>query len=392
MNSEPALPRSRGRFFASAICFCVFASLCSATSGSAQSEPKGAAGPAAPAPASAQSEGRGGAAALPKSAAGEARGEPAGNAAGGAEYLELIEQALSEFKHKNWPEARVHFRRAHELNPNARTLRGMGVVSYEMRDYVQAVIALSAALVDARQPLTDAQKKECSALLARARTFIGSYDLALEPARAEVTVDGAELVRDADGRVLVAFGEHTLQASAPGFQSSTSKLAVQGGEHGELRIVLYRAGETADGQGATPLGRVEKTVEQPPSDEASPAAASDRRDDARFMGGGLRYTWVALGASAAFGGAAAAVWFSGERKLDDLTADCEAARAQGSPCRRGALDVSTLRRFERSTNALLGLSAVSLATAALLATFEWPRERKLALDVGPRRLSLRGSF
>ena len=100
-------------------------------------------------------------------------------------YKELIEQALTEFKLKNWPEARVLFRRAHELNPNARTLRGLGVVSFEMRDYQQAVRQLSLALVDTRQPLTDVQRSECEGLLGRARTFVGSYSLRVTPATAK---------------------------------------------------------------------------------------------------------------------------------------------------------------------------------------------------------------
>ena len=356
----------RGRFVVSAVCICVFAFVCSAKRGSAQSGPKE---PSAATPAA------------PKSAESDTGGSP--------EYRELIEQALVEFRHKNWPEARVLFRRAHDLSPSARTLRGMGVVSYEMRDYVQAVLQLSAALVDTRQPLNEGQRKEASALLARARTFIGSYTLLLEPSDAEVMLDGAQLVRDVEGRVLVAFGEHTLEASAPGHQRNVSKIAVQGGEHGELRIVLYR--DTGDPQsGATSLGRVEKSVEQPP---ATTIEDSTRRAPERgFNGRGLRYTWVALGASAAFGAAAAGVWFGGKGKVDELVESCDDSEARGIPCQRGSVDTSGVQRFERTTNALIGLSAASLATAVVLAAFEWPRERKLALDVGPRQLSLRGSF
>ena len=135
-------------------------------------------------------------------------------------YKEQIEQALTEFRLKNWAEARVLFRRAHELNPNARTLRGLGVVSFEMRDYQQAVQHLSYALVDTRQPLTDAQRAECEGLLSRARTFVGSYALHVTPATAQATLDGAPLVRDHEGMVLVPLGEHTLRATAEQFQAA----------------------------------------------------------------------------------------------------------------------------------------------------------------------------
>src|SRR4051794_16670861 len=110
MNSELPASRARGGILAFALLLCVVACLSRSAGARAQAD----------------------------------------GAAEASEYRELIEQALSEFKHKNWPEARVLFRRAHELSPNARTLRGMGVVSYEMRDYVHAVLELSSALVDAR--------------------------------------------------------------------------------------------------------------------------------------------------------------------------------------------------------------------------------------------------
>jgi hypothetical protein len=313
-------------------------------------------------------------------------------------YRELIEQALGEFKHKNWPEARVLFRRAHELSPSARTQRGLGVVSYEMRDYVSAVVWLSAALVDSRQQLTDAQRKECQTLLARSRTFVGSYALTVEPADAEVKLDGAPLVRDGEGRVLVSFGEHQLRASAPGFQDSVSKLVVQGGEQSELRVALSPMALAA---AASP-----REIPRPPpslaaSELVEPAAPPHSR-----RAGGLRYTWVAAGASAAFGAAALGTWFAGDGKLEQLDDRCARAASLGSPCVRGGVDTSGVQRFERATNALLGLSGAALVATAVLLALEWPRERadaraahdtpgrdrKLALELGPQRLSLRGSF
>lgn len=318
--------------------------------------------------------------------------EPASE--GDAAYRELIDQALSEFRHRNWPEARVLFRRAHDLHPNARTLRGMGIVSYEMRDYVAAVVALSGALSDSRQPLTDAQRKECETLLGRARTFVGSYALSVEPPGAELRLDGAQLVRDADGRALVPFGEHTLDARADGYTASTSRLSVQGGEQGELRIVLYPPQASP-----TPVrSSIEKRTEEEPQrvlaahDEGAEEPASARG----FRGHGLRYTWVALGASAAFGAVAAVAWPLGQREVDDLAASCDASAARGAPCVRGQVDTDRVQRFERLTNAMIGLAAAGVAATAVLMVLEWPREReparKLALSLAPQQLSIAGRF
>lgn len=296
------------------------------------------------------------------------------------QYRELVDRALDEFKHKNWQEARVLFRRAHELSPTARTLRGLGVVSYEMRDYVEAILALSDALADNRQPLTEAQRRECETLLTRSRTFVGRYALSLEPEDARVRLDAQPLTKDRDGRVLVAFGEHTLQVSAPGYQESVSRLVVQGGEEGELRIVLYRPVPLA----AAPASKVEKSVEVPP-----PAPAKEER---RFIGGGFKYTWVTLGASAAFGATSAALWFAGQRKVDDLESECDAARSAGRSCVRGEVAVDQVTRFERASSAMLGLSAAALASTFVLAALEWPRERQAALALAGPHLTLRGTF
>ncbi|HEX6239538.1 MAG TPA: hypothetical protein VFZ61_01540, partial [Polyangiales bacterium] len=47
-------------------------------------------------------------------------------------YADAIEQALSELEAANYPEAREEFQRAHAIYPNARTLRGLGMVEFEL--------------------------------------------------------------------------------------------------------------------------------------------------------------------------------------------------------------------------------------------------------------------
>ena len=324
-----------------------------------------------------------GAAGPSATAAGQTTSPGDANDPNSAVYRDLVDHALSEFKLENWPEARLLFRRAHELNPNARTLRGIGVVSYEMREYVPAIVALSAALADPRQPLTPAQRRECEELLARAQSFVASFSLRLVPETAALKVDGAQPVHDGEGRLLLSFGEHMIEASAPGYESETKKLVVEGNEHGVLELVLEPPAPPV-----APTLATEPRALPPVARTSAPASslAGGERE------GGLRYTWVALGASAAFGGAAAATWFTAERKFESLKDDCQEAAAQGSPCVRGQTDTDAVKRFERMTNALLGMSAASLLTAAILMPIEWPREKRLALDLGPHRIGLRGSF
>jgi hypothetical protein len=305
-------------------------------------------------------------------------------------YKELVEQALSEFKHKNWPEARVLFMRAHELNPNARTLRGMGVVSYEMRDYLNAAVNLRAALEDRRQPLTDAQRKECEGLLTRARTYVGVFTLKLDPLDAHVLLDGAEITRDDEGHVLLPFGEHTISARAPGRLEASTRLTVQGSERGEITLTLPSDAPTpALAVAAAPAPAAVAAAQESAAPRPAPAAAP--RDDG-FVGHGLKYTWVALGASALFGGGAVALWYVGDDKLAKLDEQCR-VRADGSnPCTKSNTDTSEIKLYQTLTNVSIGVSAAALATAGILMGLEWPRERRLAFGIGDKSVSLRGAF
>jgi hypothetical protein len=306
-------------------------------------------------------------------------------------YKDLIEQALSEFKRKNWPEARVLFTRAHEQNPNARTLRGMGVVSFEMRDYLNAVVNLKAALANTRQALNEAQRKECEGLLARAYTFVGVYTLKLDPSDAKVSLDGGDLLRDDEGHLLLSFGEHTLAGRAEGHQDATLKLNVQGGERGEIALILQPERGPEPAVAAAP-----SAVSVTPQQVAQQSAASDTRarneEPKGFVGHGLKYSWVTLGLSAAAGGAAVAFWMLGGKKLDKLDDACAARVGADNPCTKQNTSTSTIETYQLMTNVSIGVSAAALVTTAVLMGLEWPRERQLALNVGPTSLSLRGAF
>jgi tetratricopeptide (TPR) repeat protein len=307
-----------------------------------------------------------------------------------AAYKELIEQALSEFKHKNWPEARVLFMRAHEQYPNARTLRGMGIVSFEMRDYLNAVINLKAALEDTHQALTEAQRKECESLLSRARTYVGVYTLKLDPPETRVSVDGGEPTHDEEGHVLLPFGEHTLVGRAAGRQDTTLRLNVQGGERGEIALVLQAERGPEPRLAAQPAATV---APQELAKESANADARPRSEEPQgFVGHGLKYSWITLGLSAAAGGAAVAFWMLGGKKLDKLNDSCALRAGADNACTRENTNTDTVKTYQLLTNVGIGVSAAALVTTAVLMGLEWPRERRVALNVGPTSLSLSGAF
>jgi hypothetical protein len=157
-----------------------------------------------------------------------------------ARYRSTLKDALAEYDANHFEEARALFRRAHEINPNARTLRGIGMASFELRDYVAAVRTLSAALVETRKPLSAEQRIHAQGLLERSRMYVDICTLKISPADARVLIDGRTPDTESDGTVLLGFGSHNLEAGKPGFVLRTLVVNVRGGERKELAMTLER--------------------------------------------------------------------------------------------------------------------------------------------------------
>jgi hypothetical protein len=172
----------------------------------------------------------------PRAVAGDAKSD----AKEDPKYHDTLRDALAEYDAHHFEEARILFRRAHDLNPNARTLRSIGMASFELRDYVTAVRTLSASLVDARKPLSPEQRAHVQGLLERSRMFVSIYTLKTSPADAQVLVDGRVPEYEVDGTLLLGFGSHNLEIRKAGFAARTFSVSVRGGERKELVMTLER--------------------------------------------------------------------------------------------------------------------------------------------------------
>ena len=142
-------------------------------------------------------------------------------------YDDIVREAVREFDAGNYVEARTLFQRAHAQKPSARTLRGLGICSYELKHYLQAVNELDAALADTRHPLTVEQHDEVSRTVEKARRFVGKLVLDVAPRNATVVVDGNPL---ASLELALEAGVHTLTASAARVRGSEQKFTLEGGQ------------------------------------------------------------------------------------------------------------------------------------------------------------------
>jgi hypothetical protein len=266
---------------------------------------------------------------------------------------ELIGDAVGEYDAGHYEEARALFRRAHEKAPTARTLRGIGMASFELRDYVEATRALSAALEEKRRPLTDEQRQQVQGLLARAEAFVGHFALRLAPADALVLVDGRPTTREPDGSLLVAFGHHqiTARCSACAPPQKDVEVDVVGGERKELELKLALAVT------ATPVGS-----EASRDANGSPALLVDQHDVAP-RGRTAAIWWGGASAAALVGTAASAVWW-GNRSHELDT--CHAAQDR---CKNEST-LATERGVAIGLTVGLGAAAVA---SGIVAAVLWPQ-------------------
>ena len=266
-----------------------------------------------------------------------------------AEYRRAIEDAVTQFEHAHWAEALAGFERAHALVPSARTLRGIGMAAFELRQYASAVEHLQHAMTDRRRPLPPAQREQVEDLLARAQAELAAQ----EPPAA--TAD--------EGVVAETMPVQAPPALAAALPSDLAAAAVPG--------------SAATVQPQTAQARVKLA----PAPEPEAAGAPEAEPEAES--GGLLWTWVAAGVTVAATGGALVLWLSGDKTVDDLGQSCK------PNC--SSHDLAPVRAADTWTNVLLGVAGVAGATTVVLWVMETPAGETL-VAVGPTSVSLRGRF
>jgi hypothetical protein len=154
------------------------------------------------------------------------------------EYKELVREGMLKYTRGFWPEARAYFLKAHELAPNARTLRGLALVCYDSHQYVDAIDYAEQSLAHTVQPLNDKMREELSQLVQQAQAATVHVELVTSPADAEVQADGKPVKRRSDGSVWLDPGAHELAFAAPGYWNETRNLPADTGLQVRLEVAL----------------------------------------------------------------------------------------------------------------------------------------------------------
>jgi hypothetical protein len=283
-----------------------------------------------------------------------------GNAtdSGSSEYDRYVAQALQAYDAGRFAEARSSFRRAHDLAPTARTLRTIGMCSFNLGDYVDALINLEAALVDTRKPLSPDQRSNASDLVARSQVHVGRFKVRLLPRDALLWVDGQPPPRLVSEEILLEPGRHELLAQASGHQPSRSAFQVDAGDRTTLEIVLAPSPAASD-VAATPAKSSVAAMNEAPSSEPRESSGSSTERGSKTQGVlGRIAVGVGVVGLVAFGvttGLAA----SKESSLDSHCSNraCEPAYHD---------DVDTYDRYKLLSTVSLVTGLVFMATGAVL--------------------------
>ena len=140
----------------------------------------------------------------------------------------LVAPQHSEVQLSGWPEV------------SDRTLRTIGMCSFNLGDYADAVWNLERARAETRKPLTEEQQKHVLDLIAKSNQHIGRFRVHLDPPEASLLVDGrAPLLLD-QTELLAEAGSHDIEGCAApskvvGLSPQRVSLVLQGEEQSAPR-------------------------------------------------------------------------------------------------------------------------------------------------------------
>lgn len=296
------------------------------------------------------------------------------------QYHVLVRQAVDQYERGHYEESKVFFSEAHRVFPNARTLRGLGMVAYTMRDYVQAIPYLESAIASKVKPLDPPLVVEARATVARARSFIGVVRVALVPADAKLMVNASPATRAPDGTLMLNPGKHEIEASAPGYQSSTRLVRVEPGA--VLQVDLALPHENDD------LVAVPRT-EPAPEVVASTAPHMDARLDAEPAQNSVDSVapWIVVGVSGAVaiaGGVILGVALHDVGVVESSKPTTNWSEVEGKYQRTPTLSTVGI--------VMIGAGIAGVATGLTWHFLEHDESEQLALVASPLAMQLHGTW
>src|SRR5687767_11577462 len=155
-----------------------------------------------------------------------------------SDYEVALSEALAAHARWDYVQARIFMERAHQIEPSARTLRGLGIVAFAQGRHLEAIRYLESALASGDKPLPAELRSAVEELLGHAWGQVGRYELLLDPEGGDLLIDRRPLNLYAPHTVVLLPGNHVLTARAPARAPYELTLTVKPGERRTIHVVL----------------------------------------------------------------------------------------------------------------------------------------------------------
>jgi hypothetical protein len=300
-------------------------------------------------------------------------------------YDAALERSLKAHAQNDFQAAESAMREAHALSPNARTLRGLGVLLYAQGRYVEAVEPLEAALVSEAKPLGAELRKGVEELLSRVWQRVGRLTLQVEPASRTVRIDGAPPLLHGS-EIVLAVGEHQVEITAPAREPYTLTLRTQAGSRDSLHVVLASLRPA-------PVAAPERQEQTAPTAPVLLHADGPRREE-RWTPH-MRIGLLAGGGALLVAGAAS--WLTAFVRFEDLRSKCERDDGCDPTWASSRFKDKNIESLNVAGIALVATGAAALVTVGVVELWHWrgsqrARSSNVRLSVAGSALTLRGQF
>lgn len=134
--------------------------------------------------------------------------------------------------------ALIEMRRAYELMPNYRVLYNIGQTHIALGEFVEAIGALDAFLVQGGSDVDEKRVQEVQASITQLRQRTATLAVETDKPDATVSLDGVALGRAPIERVVISVGRHRITAATEDGATASEDVDVAGGDHRALSLTL----------------------------------------------------------------------------------------------------------------------------------------------------------
>jgi hypothetical protein len=181
---------------------------------------------------------------------------PAAGQSANGDAAARFKQGLKLFDEGDYALALVEFERAYELAPNYRGLYNIGLVNAQLGRYAAAARALERYLRDGGTAIGPERRKEVEGRLADLKLRTATLEVSVNVAGSEVSLDNKPLdMSQLHGPMLIDAGEHTLRASAAGYEPAVRALTLAGADTAVVHFDLVASKGTSLPPQVPPVAR-----------------------------------------------------------------------------------------------------------------------------------------